>query len=370
MQSSAGTPDISGLSTIVAQALVKGSNKSFDTGGQFVWDATSLSLAQACPRKYQLKMIEGWQPRKKSVHLIFGGHYATALEHYYKHRALGDTLDEALEKVVFEALCNTWERPICEECNGRGQKDITKEEAAKRLGVLTSSVNWATEDCEHCDTRGFLIGEGNPWDSGDAIKTRETLIRTIIWYVDQFSDSAVKVIIGSDGKPLVERSFTLNVDNDIVFAGHLDTCVEYASSPYVMDQKTSKSTISAYYFEGYRPDIQMSMYSFAGKAIFKLPIKGVIIDAAQIAVGFSRFERGFTFRTDAELDEWYGDMMILIGRIRAMTSNDYFPMDRTACGNYGGCEFRSVCARDPAVRRQFLLADFVQGPTWDVLDRR
>lgn len=308
-------------------------NKSFDTGGQFVWDATSLSLAQACPRKYQLKMVEGWAPRRKSVHLIFGGHYATALEHFYKHRALGDTLDEALEKIVFEALCNTWERPI--------QVD----------GVDP-------------------IGEGNPWDSGDAIKTRETLIRTIIWYVDQFADSAVKVILDSEGRPLVERSFTLNVDNDIVFAGHLDTAVEYASAPYVMDQKTSKSTISAYYFEGYRPDIQMSMYTFAGKAIFKLPVKGVIIDAAQIAVGFSRFERGFTFRTELELDEWYTDMMMLIERIRLMTSNNYFPMDRTACGNYGGCEFRTVCSRDPAVRRQFLLADFTQGPTWDPLDRR
>lgn len=328
-----GTNESSSQSGELVLAPAKVSNKSFDIGGQFVWDATSLSLAQTCARKYQLKMIEGWQPRKKSVHLVFGGHYATALEHYYKFRALGDTLDEALEKIIFETLCNTWERPI--------QLD----------GVDP-------------------IGEGNPWDSGDSIKTRETLIRTIIWYVDQFAESAVKVILDSDGKPLVERSFTLNVDDEIVFAGHLDTCVEYASAPYVMDQKTSKSTISAYYFEGYRPDIQMSMYTFAGKAIFKLPVKGVIIDAAQIAVGFSRFERGFTFRTEAELDEWYHDMMILVERIRKMTAENYFPMDRTACGNYGGCEFRGVCSRDPAVRRQFLLADFTQGPTWDPLDRR
>lgn len=287
-------------------------------------------------------MVEGWQPRKKSVHLIFGGHYATALEHYYKHRALGDSLDEALEKVVFETLCNTWERQDKVD-SIEGRPDVEVEAA---------------------------LNGGKPWDSGDAIKTRETLIRTIIWYVDQFADSAVKVILDSEGKPLVERSFTLNVDGGIVFAGHLDTCVEYAGSPYVMDQKTSKSTISAYYFEGYRPDIQMSMYSFSGKAIFNLPVKGVIIDAAQIAVGFSRFERGFTFRTELELDEWYDDMMILITRIRQMTANNYFPMDRTACGNYGGCEFRGVCSRDPAVRRQFLLADFTQGPTWDPLDRR
>lgn len=360
MQSEIGTPAASSPSTTLTVPAPISGNKSFDLGGQFVWDATSLSLAQACPRKYQLKMIEGWQPRRKSVHLVFGGHYATALEHYYKHRALGDTLDEALEKIVFEALCNTWERPTCTTCDGGGYVD-------ERLGGEGTSDSMAT--CPDCHGVGYAEG-GAPWDSGDAIKTRETLIRTIIWYVDQFADSAVKVILDSEGKPLVERSFTLNVDDGIVFAGHLDTAVEYASAPYVMDQKTSKSTISAYYFEGYRPDIQMSMYTFAGKAIFHLPVKGVIIDAAQIAVGFSRFERGFTFRTDAELDEWYHDMMILIERIRQMTANNYFPMDRTACGNYGGCEFRTVCSRDPAVRRQFLLADFVQSPTWDPLDRR
>lgn len=305
----------------------RGPNKSFDTGGQFVWDSTSLSLAQTCPRKYQYKQIEGWQPRKKSVHLVFGGHYATALEHFYKHRALGDSIDEALEKVVFEALCNTWER---------------------------------SEDDE----------AGKPWQSDDAIKTRETLIRTIIWYVDQFANDPTMVLKDKEGKPLVELSCTLNVDHDFAFACHLDRVVEYAGADYIMDQKTSKSTISSYYFEGYRPDIQMSMYTFMGKAVFNLPVKGVIIDAAQIAVGFSRFERGFTFRSNDELDEWYKDMIALIHRIRAMTQANYFPMDRTACGNYGGCEFRKVCSRDPAVRRQFLLADFEQSATWDPLDRR
>ena len=54
--------------------------KSFQNGLQFAWDATSLSLAQTCLRKYYYTMIRGVQPRNKSVHLIFGGIYASSLE--------------------------------------------------------------------------------------------------------------------------------------------------------------------------------------------------------------------------------------------------------------------------------------------------
>lgn len=310
-------------------------NKSFDaSGAQFAWDATSLSSAEKCPRYYQYKHIEGWQPRQKSVHLLFGGHFATALEHYYKHRALGLDRDEALELVVGEALEATWE--------GR-----------ERAGDMLYEVP----------------GTGHPWNSGDPVKTRETLIRSIIWYVDHFANDPIKVVV-QDGVPLVERSFSLNVDNGYVFSGHLDRVVEYSGDPYVMDQKTTKSTIASNYFNNFNPDIQMSMYTFAGRVVFHLPVKGVIIDAVQIAVGFTRFERGFTFRQESQLNEWYDDMMALIEVTRQYTLERYFPMRRSSCFNYGGCEFRHICSKSPQARPNFLAGDFVQQPTWDPLTRR
>jgi hypothetical protein len=303
-------------------------NKSFDEkGAQFVWDATSLTSAETCLRKYYYTHILGWQNDNKSFHLTFGSHYATALEHYYKHRALGDSSAQALEKVVFETLVNTWYR--------------TEENP-----------------------------EGSPWLSPDSAKTRENLIRTIIWYVDQFENERISVVTLGDGRPAVEHSFSFEVDNGMFFAGHLDRLVEYVNDLYVMDQKTTGGAISNYYFNNFNPDIQMSMYTFAGKAIFNLPVKGVIIDAAQIMVGFTRFERGFTFRTQSQLDEWYDDTMYRIEVTRKATLENYFPMNKTACGNYGGCPFRSVCSRSPEVRANFLAADFRQGPTWDPLTRR
>lgn len=304
-------------------------NKSFDAHGcQYAWDATSLKLAEECPRKYYYQMIEGWQSASRSnVHLRFGSLYATALEHYYKHRALGLSSQEALEEVVLEALLDTWDR--------------TEENP-----------------------------EGSPWVSDHAAKTRENLIRTIIWYVDQFENEATEVVMLADGKPAVELSFSLEVDDGIVFCGHLDRLVTYAHDKYVMDQKTTGSTISNNYFDGYNPDIQFSMYTFAGQSVFHIPLRGVIIDAAQIAVGFSRFERGFTFRSASQLSEWYDEMLTLIETTQGYARENHFPMNRSSCGNYGGCPFRKVCSRDPAVRPNFLAADFVKGPSWDPLDRR
>jgi len=298
-------------------------NKSFDaTGAQFAWDATSLSAAEKCLRYYHYKHIEGWFQPEKSFHLRFGGHYATALEHFYKHRALGDDIDTALEKVVLEALIDTWD------------------------------------------------GEAGPWQSPDPAKNRENLIRTIVWYVEQFGQEHIDVIKLSDGRPAVEYSFSLDVDGGYVFSGHIDRLVTYAGDPYVMDQKTTGGAISSYYFDNFSPDIQMSMYTFAGKAVYNIPVRGVIIDAAQIMVGFTRYERGFTFRTESQLHEWYDDMMRLIERARKATHENHFPMNRASCGNYGGCEFRSICSRSPEVRQNFLAASFKQGPTWDPLTRR
>lgn len=302
--------------------------KSFTPEGiQFAWDATSISATQKCMRYYQLSILEGWTPNNHSEHIRFGGHFATALEHYYKHVGEGADWEEALLRVVTEALHDTWDRD---------------------------------ED-----------GNGKPWLSQDSNKTRENLIRTIVWYVDQFHDEEVTVKLDPEGKPLVEHSFALPVDNGVIFTGHIDRVVEFAGDPYVMDQKTTGQTITPKWFRQFKPNVQFSMYTFAGKAIWHIPVKGVIIDGAQIAVGFSRFERAVSFRTDGELNEWYDDTMQWITVAQQMTKEGWFPMNPASCGNYGGCQFLGICEKSPGLRDNFLKGSFhVRDDLWDPLERR
>lgn len=290
-------------------------------GTQYRWSANSISAAETCLRKYKYTQLDGWRHKNKSVHLIFGGIYAAALEQYYKHTFAGVPPDEALANVVRAALLETW-----------------------------------SHERDESNTR--IPDTGEPWDSMHAAKSRETLIRSIIWYFDHFANDTTTTVELADGSPAVEYEFSLPMEGDIILYGKLDQLVTYGDDRYVMDQKTSGQTVTARYFEAYTPDIQMSSYTWAGQIAFNLPIKGVILDVAQIAVGFTRFERGFIHRTQSQLDEWYESSAYTIERATQATVDNYFPMNRTSCGNYGGCEFRSICSRMPKHRQALLEVNF------------
>jgi hypothetical protein len=319
------------------------------SGEQYIWSANSISLAQTCLRKYQYKKIEGWTSRSKSADLIFGGHYATALEHFYKHLALGMGREEALQAVVHEALIATWEYETCIECEG--------------TGIGGHPDNLAAYPCTRCGGKG--CGGGAPWNSPHNSKTRENLIRTIVWYTEHFKEDPIEIVHLPNGEPAVEYPFKLKVDGDNFFYGLIDRLGLYSGFEYVVDQKTTGSTITPRYFDQFSPNTQMSMYPFVGRIVYQAPVKGVIIDAAQIAVGFSRFERGMTFRTDAQLDEWYSETIQFIEEVKLRTRKHLdtgkdLPMNPSSCGNYGGCEFRFICSQSPEMRRTFLQADYVQ----------
>lgn len=295
---------------------------SFDNGVQIAWDATSLDLAQTCLRKYYFANILGIKPKHKSVHLLFGGLYAAALEDFYKLRAQGKSIDEALVSVVHDALKNSWDHE-----------------------------------------------RGCPMTFDDANKTRVALIRTIVWYVDQFaveSDDGIKTYHLKTGEPAVELSFQLDFATDLVYCGHLDRVVEYGDELYVMDQKTTKSTVGSYYFRQFDINNQMSGYSFAGQIVLHTPVKGVIIDAAQILAQSVRFERGITTRSKDQLDEWFNSTIQFLEMVQHLSEQEFFPMNPNSCFNYGGCPYKSLCSVSPRLRKNYIKSDF-ESHRWDPL---
>lgn len=277
-------------------------------GRQWVWNSTSLEPAKSCARKYYYQVVLGLRSKARSVDLEFGKHYATALERYHKYRAQDIDHENALYEVIALTLTETWE----------GDR---------------------------------------PREPNHPTKNRFTLIRSIIWYLEEYREDPCKTIILADGKPAVELRFSFKLTDEIWLAGHLDRIVEYAGEYYVQDQKTTGSSLGSYYFNRYNPNNQMSLYSIASEVMWATPVKGVMIDAAQIAVGFTRFMRGFTFRTKGQSEEWLRDTQYAIEKIWDAERHGW-PMNDSACMMYGGCEFRDVCSKDSSVRREFLATGF------------
>lgn len=298
------------------------------TNIQFAWDSTSLGYLKTCPRLYQYIMIDGWGIRDESIHLRFGIEYHSALQDYAVARAQGEKHEDAIRHSV---------------------------------RLLQSRVyNWSPD-------RNSRAGK---------YKNRETIVGLVIDYLDHFVDDPASTFILADGTPAVELSFRFELDwgpgweayedgtekpQPYLLCGHLDRVVDYADDLYVMDRKTSMSTLSSYYFNQWSPSNQMTLYTLAGKVMLSSPIKGVIIDAAQVLLEKpNAFQRGFTYRTDDQLDEWLVDLRYWLHTAETYATNGYWPQNDTSCDKFGGCKFREVCSRSPKVRDQYLKSEFDQ----------
>lgn len=306
-------------------------NSSFSTQQknlQLAFDSTSLGAFITCPRLYQYTIIEGWAPREQSAHLTFGLHYHAALERYDHAKFSGAEHREAVNTAISHALEVTWNGAV-----------------------------------------------GRPWTSDHPNKNRYTLIRTIAWYLEQFENDPLTTIRLANGKPAVELSFKFETSysapegTPFIYCGHLDRLATLNDETFVVDRKTTSSTINQNFFSKFNPDNQFSGYAFGSKVVWSVPTRGIIVDGAQVAVTFSRFQRSLIPIADSQLEEWYKDLGFYLNLAVSYACADYYPMNRKSCGNYGGCDFRSICAKPPGVREKWLQAGFTKR-VWDPLKTR
>lgn len=258
---------------------------------QFAWDSTSIGAFKTCPRYYQLSILEGWQPRETSVHLIFGLHFHSALELYDHLRFGGMEHRAAMRDVVRKVLALTWDEK-----------------------------------------------KGRPWLSDDPNKNRVTLLRSVIWYLDQFGEhDPIQTVRLANGKPAVELSFrfdsgyTSSKGESLLLCGHLDRLAMLNDKAFVLDRKTTKSTINSSFFDKFTPDNQMSLYAIAGKIVYNIQIEGIIVDGAQVAHTFTRFLRGVVPRSESVLEEWYFDLGQYLATAELYAAQNYWPQNDKSC---------------------------------------
>lgn len=333
----------------LSQELTFGPNSAFIGNFQFAYDATSLDLFRTCPRKYQLTMLEGWHQKSQPPPLRWGIAYHTCMETWHKLLFLKPPTEQTDEH-------KTW--------------------------------------CLHRVVRlAGLLGETLP--PGDITRTKETLIRSVVWYLDQFWNDRTKTIILSDGKPAVEYSFMIPLTelewNDsksgptkkvqIYYCGHIDRLISYARNNYPTDFKSTGYLLNAEFFEAFKPNGQMSGYNIAGHVLLKNEggVDGIVIDGIQLGVNFTRFQRTFISYTPEEIEEDIQDIKAWIGHVQKCAEENYWPKNPTSCGRFfktqereiinTGCHFREICSKPPHIRPTYLKGNFVK-QTWDPLKSR
>jgi hypothetical protein len=298
-------------------------------GLQLAWDSVSSGEFKRCPRAYQLGILQGWQSRERSVDLDFGIFLHEGREVYYRARAKGEGHEEGVISALSHVMLATWD-----------------------------------------------LRADRPWQ-GDERKNRFTLARTLVWYLDHWEHDPLTTLTFSDGKPMVEMSFRLPLHlfsegdgEQFILCGHLDRVGEYVGQVWVNDLKSTKSSIDegsvGYFFASFTPDNQISLYAFASQAILASAAKGIMLDAAQVAQGFSRFARAPISRTRSQLEEWYAGFRIMLRQAEHYARKQFWPMNEKACFR---CQFRSACALPPLSREDFLRAHFTKRE-WDPLKVR
>lgn len=335
---------------------------------QIAWDSTSLGLFKECPRKYYYEIVLGWRPKGTSVHLKFGQLYHSGME-AYDHFAAGigklagglsdDEHDEGIRQALLHVFreAATWE--TCSRCTGTGWCLVSDN---------------SDEPCPQCDGRKKTFTGG--WRSEDPYKNMWTLARSIVWYLDTFRDSKLRTVVLSNGKPAVELSFYFDAGDlngiSFGFCGHLDRVVE---SPFdngrksIHDRKTTKGQLNAGYWKGFNPHNQFTLYTVAGTIHYDEPTWGITVDAAQVLVNSTTYQRQFIPYPPALVNEWLEESHTWISLAYRYAEMGKWPKNDKSCGNYGGCPFIKVCSKSPSFRQTWLEADFAHN-RWNPLQIR
>ena len=298
-------------------------------GMQLAIDSTSLGEFKTCPRKYYYSILRGLQPRGGSVHLTFGIWMHSARELYEKAKLTGAPHDEALDKVLDWALRETWNEAL-----------------------------------------------GRPWVSGHETKTRQSLIQSIVWYLDALGrDDTFETLVLANGKPAIELSFQFDLGlrtqagEQISLCGHIDRIARMNDTPYILDIKTSTYAPDARWAKQFTPGNQFSIYTLAGRTAFGVQVRDLIVDGVQVGVGFTRFGRHLIPRDDETLAEFLDDTATHVAHMEEAALAQHWPMNDTSCTKYGGCPFQPICERKPSGREKWIGPEYEQR-VWDPLRSR
>ena len=288
---------------------------------QLFWDATSLGRIKQCARHYQYSTIEGLQTKTISIHLEFGMALHECLELYYKTLAATSSWKEASDAASLQSFNYTFKEPTL-------------------------------------------------------AKNAQNLVRTVALYTEHYKNSMYKPAVLPDGKTATEYSFRIPAEitiaeEPITLCGHIDNVLETDGIYFIVDYKTTGNSLGDFFFKGFSPSNQLSLYYYAGQNIFPFKIHGILVDGIAVLQKINHFARATLTPSKFDLLEWKKGIEILLQQAYSYAVAGYWPMNDMACSNYRsektgsvGCPYRALCLSHPSYVETLKKQDFVVS-FWD-----
>lgn len=303
---------------------------------RLAWDATVLSTYMQNPLRYYWQYVQGYRSIVPATALVWGDLWHRLTASFYDLLLRGFSRDEALI--------------------------LTIEVGLKLAREVPRFPDWTLDEIS-------LSGKKDDHKK----RNTYTLIRSLIWWEAEYRDDEMMVVKGPDDKPLLEQHFVIPLGikaytgEDYLLCGSMDMIVEDEDGQFVVERKHTTRTLSSYYFSDFDPNVQVYTYDLVGSILLpQNPLKGVVVEACQTAVNFSRFGRIEVFRTPSQRADWLETIRYWIKRAEDDAKNGEFRM------NPASNEFHSIYTeiqkRDASHQLHMLESDLQRQPLWNPLD--
>ncbi len=357
---------------------------------QVYWDSTAARNLLACPYKYYLNNIQGWQTQGDRTHVEFGRIAGEGLECFYKAIVEeGLSHDDATEKALHTVLTLSWDvdRGVPRlgsyetvwACEGSTKYKNAKGNAAKCPWAFKGKF-WGAPAPSICGTCGSSIKTWDQWLPDNPVKDRYQLARLIVWYAEEVKEGNLQPLSWQEiengpHRALVEVPWTLPLFVDggktYYLCGWFDAIKSLggvAAEAFITDYKTTKHTLGPSFFKPFAPDIQINIYDLAGASLLRdaLPYRGVAVEGIQTLQGGVRFAFQTFHKTDEQRRELVKELTTWLKQAIEYARAGYWPQNRASCYL---CQFKEVCSA-PRADHPNLLAQKFHRTRWNPLTRQ
>ena len=289
-------------------------------GRQTVWDPSSISSLLRCPQHYQYNNVQRLAKVRESTSMVMPRVWGTCW-----HKGI-----ETYEIARFDGL--DWELAL-------DSAILAAADEYKRLPFAAEA-------------------------SSESSRNLDTLMRAVIWYCLQYKDDELRTLRLPDGKPALEVRFEVPIPGtEWRLSGRIDRVTENADGEIlVVDHKTTTLTIGEDYYQSFTPNIQFPMYYWGLRQFLGKRVKGVVINACQTAVRFTRYGRHLITYTDAQLEEYFAEMVEILKTAASYHRDGQWPRNSMGCSLWGGCPYRRLCSATPENRKAILEDEYLVRP--------